>query len=136
VAVTRTKNHDNKNIKILLVDDEPDIIFWAKKVLEAEGFAVDSYTNPTEALSNFRPGLYDLLLLDIKMPEMNGFDLHQEMRKIDNNVLVCFLTASESFYEEYQRLYLSAKQEKKHFILKPCQNEKLIRKINEILSHH
>jgi CheY-like chemotaxis protein len=136
VAAPRTENHDNKNINILLVDDEPDIIYWAKKVLEGNGFVLDSYTDPTLALSNFKPGLYDLLLLDIKMPEMDGFDLYEKMKKIDSKVRVCFLTASESFYEEYRRLYPSAKQNKEHFILKPCQNQKLIRKINEILSHH
>jgi DNA-binding response OmpR family regulator len=58
---------------------------------------VDSYTDPTVALSNFKSGLYDLLLLDIKMPEIDGFDLHQKMKKIDSNVKTCFLTASELY---------------------------------------
>jgi DNA-binding response OmpR family regulator len=128
-------HHDNKNIKrILLVDDEPDIIYWAKNVLEDNGFVVDSYTNPTLALSNFKPGLYDLLILDIKMPEINGFDLYEKMKKIDSNVRVCFLTASQLFYEEYRRVDAYATQGKEYFIQKPCENEKLIRKINEILS--
>lgn len=78
-----------------------------RKVLENNGFVVESYTNPTLALSNFKPGLYDLLLLDIKMPEINGFDLHQKMREIDSNVRICFLTASELFYEEYRRRCIS-----------------------------
>jgi DNA-binding response OmpR family regulator len=65
---------------------------------------VDSYTDPILALSNFKPRLYDLLILDIKMQKMNGFDLYQKMKKIDSNVKVCFLTASELFYEEYRRL--------------------------------
>jgi two-component system response regulator ChvI len=135
VTPKRRINHDNKNINILLVDDEPDIIYWAKKVLEDNGFVLDSYTDPTLALSNFKPGLYDLLLLDIKMPEMNGFDLHQKMKKIDSKVRVCFLTASELFYEKYRRPDAYATQDKEYFIQKPCQNQKLIRKINEILSH-
>jgi two-component system response regulator ChvI len=130
-------NHDNKNIKrILLVDDEPDIIYWAKAVLEKNEFVVDSYTDPTLALSNFKPGLYDLLLLDIKMPEMDGFDLYEKMKEIDSKVRVCFLTASELFYEEYRRPDASATQDKEYFIQKPCENEKLILKINEILFHH
>jgi two-component system response regulator ChvI len=85
------------------------------------------------ALSNFKPGLYDLLLLDIKMPEMNGFDLHQKIKEIDNNVRVCFLTASELFYEEYRRLDAYATLDKEYFIQKPCRSEELIRQLNEIL---
>ena len=66
---------------------------------------VDSYTDPTVALSNFKSGLYDLLLLlDIKMPEINGFDLHQKMKKIDSNVKTCFLTASELFMKNTEDL--------------------------------
>jgi two-component system response regulator ChvI len=132
-------NHDNNNEnskRILLVDDEPDIIYWAKKVLEENGFVVDSYTDPTLALSNFKPGLYDLLLLDIKMPEINGFDLYEKMKEIDSNVRVCFLTASQFFYEKYKRPEVYARHDKEYFIQKPCENEKLIRKVNEILSHN
>jgi DNA-binding response OmpR family regulator len=136
VPPRQDENYDNKNIKILLVDDEPDIIFWAKKVLEVNGFVVDSYTDPTLALSNFKPGLYDLLLLDIKMPDMDGFDLYEKLKEIDSNVKVCFLTASQVFYEEYRRLDAYATQGKKCFIQKPCENEKLIRKLNEVLPHH
>ena len=70
-------NHDdNKNNttkKILFVDDEPDIIYSIKRVLEANGFVVDSYTDPILALSNFKPRLYDLLILDIKMPKISGW---------------------------------------------------------------
>jgi DNA-binding response OmpR family regulator len=122
-----------KNKKILLVDDEPDIIFSIKWVLEVNEFVVDSYTDPTLALSNFRPGLYDLLLLDIKMPKMSGFDLYQKMNEIDSNVKICFLTASELFYEEYRKLDAYPSLDKAYFIQKPFRSEDLIRKINEIL---
>src|SRR5215212_6000520 len=74
-----TNNYDKKNKKILLIDDEPDIIYSIKRVLEINEFLVDSYTDPTLALSNFKPGLYDLLLLDIKMPKMNGFDSYPRL---------------------------------------------------------
>ena len=119
--------------KILLVDDEPDIIYSIKKVLEGNGFVVDSYIYPTLALSNFKPGLYDLLLLDIKMPEISGLDLHQKMNKIDSNVKICFLTASELFYEEYRKLDAYPTLDKAYFIQKPFRSEELIRKINEIM---
>jgi two-component system response regulator ChvI len=129
-----TNDNDKKNKRILLVDDEPDIIFSVRRVLEISGFVVDSYTNPTLALSNFKPGLYDLLLLDIKMPEMNGFELYQKIKEIDNNVKVRFLTASELFYEEYRgRDDAYPGLDKEHFMQKPCRSEELIRQLNEIL---
>jgi two-component system response regulator ChvI len=88
------------------------------------------------ALSNFKLGLYDLLLLDIKMPKMNGFDLYQRIRKIDSNVKICFLTASELFYEEYRRINAYPTLDKEYFIQKPLRTEELIRQLNEILYSH
>jgi two-component system response regulator ChvI len=116
-----------------LVDDEPDIIYSIKIVLESNGFVVDSYTDPAVALSNFQPGLYDLLVLDIKMTKMDGFELYQKMKEIDSNVKTCFLTASELFYEEYRKLDAYSRLDKVYFIQKPCRSEKLIRTLNEIL---
>lgn len=124
-----------KNKKILLIDDEPDIIYSIKRVLESNNeFLVDSYTDPTLALSNFRPGFYDLLLLDIKMPKMNGFDLYRKIMEIDSTVKICFLTASELFYEEYRRLDAYPTLDKAYFIQKPFRSEDLIRQLNEILN--
>ena len=117
----------------MLVDDEPDIIRAVEMILEDNGFLVDSFTDPTLALSNFKPGLYDLLLLDIRMPKMNGFELYQKMKEIDSNVKICFLTASELFYEEYRRLDAYPRLDKAYFVQKPFRAEQLIRKINEIL---
>jgi CheY-like chemotaxis protein len=88
------------------------------------------------ALSNFNLGLYDLLLLDIRMPKMNGFELYQKIREIDSNVKVCFLTASEMFYEEYRRLDAYPRVNKEHFIQKPIRSEELILQLNEILYSH
>ena len=124
---------NKKNKKILFVDDESDIVYSIKWVLEVSGFVVDSYTDPTLALSNFKPRLYDLLILDIKMPKMNGLDLYQKMNQIDSNVRICFLTASELFYEEYRRMEAHPWLDKAYFIQKPFRAEQLIRKINEIL---
>ncbi len=94
---------------------------------------VDSYTDPTLALSNFKPGLYDLLILDIKMPKISGLDLYQKMKEIDSTVKICFLTASELFYEEYRRLDAYPSLDKAYFIQKPFRSEDLIYKLNEIL---
>ena len=116
-----------------MVDDEQDVAYTIKMVLQNNGFVVDSYTDPTLALTNFKPGLYDLLLLDIKMPKINGLDLHGKMKEIDGNVKTCFLTASELFYEEYRRLDEYPTIDKTYFIQKPCRSEELIHKLNEIL---
>src|SRR5215210_6174495 len=131
-----TNDNDKKNKKVLLVDDEPDIIYSIKTVLEINGYVVESYTDAKLALSNFKPGLYDLLLLDITMPKMNGFDLYQKVREIDSNVKICFLTASELFYEEYRRLDSYPRLNKELYIQKPIRSEELIRQISEILYSH
>jgi DNA-binding response OmpR family regulator len=121
--------------KILLIDDEPDIIYSIKRVLENNNeFVVDSYTDPILALTNFKPGSYDLILLDIKMPNMNGFDLYQKMKEIDSNAKMCFLTASELFYEEYRRLDAYPSLDKAYFIQKPFRIEQLLGRLNEILT--
>ena len=129
-----TSYNDKKNNRILLVDDEPDIIHAVAMILEDNGFLVDSFTDPTLALSNFKPGLYDLLVLDIRMPKMNGFELYQKMKEIDSNVKICFLTASELFYEEYRRLDGLPRVDKEYFIQKPFRTKEMIRQLNEILS--
>ena len=129
-----SKDIDNKGKRILLVDDEPDVIYTIKRVLENIGFIVDPYDDPIFALTNFKPGSYDLILLDIKMPNMNGFDLYERIKEIDRNVKTCFLTASELFYEEYRKLSMHTALEKEYFIQKPCRSEELIHQLNEILN--
>ena len=89
--------------------------------------------HPILALENFKAGSYDLLLLDIKMPEMDGFYLYQEMKKIDSNVKVCFLTASEMYYERFRKEQFNG-IDKDLFLRKPIGNEDLIKKINTIIS--
>jgi CheY-like chemotaxis protein len=118
----------------LIVDDEPDVNTVLKKVLEQGGFNVDSYDDPILALENFNAGSYDLLLLDIKMPEMDGFQLYQKMKKIDRKVKVCFLTASEMYYERFRNEEEFNEIDKDLFLQKPIENEDLIKKINTIIS--
>ncbi|MGC2385850.1 MAG: response regulator, partial [Nitrososphaeraceae archaeon] len=81
-------NNDGSNTerskKILIVDDDPDLVSTFKMILEMNGYEVDGYTNPLSALSNFRPNEFGLLLLDIRMPVMNGFELFKKMKSIDN----------------------------------------------------
>jgi DNA-binding response OmpR family regulator len=110
----------------LIVDDEPDLTQVSTLALEYYGFKVDSFNDPQEALSNFKPGLYDLVILDLKMPKMDGFELYHEIKKKDDNAKVCFLTASELYYEEFQKKEYHA-LDKNLFIRKPIDNKELLR---------
>jgi DNA-binding response OmpR family regulator len=95
-----------KRIKVLIVDDEPYVNLTLKMVLEEKSFEVITFTNPMSALENFRKGLYDLLILDVKMPNMTGFQLYREIKKIDDKAKVCFLTAGEMYDGGHVRIYL------------------------------
>jgi DNA-binding response OmpR family regulator len=116
--------------RILVVDDEPDINRSLREVLEQNGFKVDSYEDPLMALENFRTRYYDLAILDIKMPEMNGFSFYREIKKLDKNLKICFLTAGEMYYGIYSDIFSSLPAS--YFIRKPIGNEELIRRIDEI----
>jgi CheY-like chemotaxis protein len=91
--------------RILVVDDEPDNISVFSIGLEDEGFEVYTYNDPLEALSNFKPSFYDLLLIDINMPKMNGFELCIQILKFDVNVRICFITAGETNIEALREVY-------------------------------
>jgi DNA-binding response OmpR family regulator len=128
-----TRADNGKKKKILIVDDEPDVSAVLEKVFKLSGFIADSYDDPILALENFKAGSYDLILLDIKMPEMDGFHLYREMKKIDNKVKVCFLTASEMYYERFRKEEAFCSLDKDLFLRKPIRNEDLKEKINKII---
>jgi DNA-binding response OmpR family regulator len=128
-----TRADNGKKKKILIVDDEPDVSTVLKKVFNQSGFIANSYDDPILALENFNAGSYDLILLDIKMPEMDGFHLYREMKKIDNKVKVCFLTASEMYYERFRKEEAFCSLDKDLFLRKPIRNEDLKEKINKII---
>jgi len=119
--------------RILVVDDEHDINLTLKFVLEGNDFKVDSFTNPLVALQNFKSGLYDLVVLDVKMPIMNGFGLSQAIRRLDDKVKICFLTAaSDVYYEDFGKQVFPNIDEK-CVIHKPIENELLIKQIKSIM---
>jgi CheY-like chemotaxis protein len=133
-----------KGNKILLVDDEPDIAMTFELALQNAGFTVYTYQDPFAALSEFKPCYYDLVILDIKMPQMNGFELYTEMRKIDEQVRVCFITAGEMYFDKFRRQkgeeregqgveeqYCELNSER--FLQKPISNEDLVKRINKIM---
>ena len=118
--------------RILVVDDESDVCFALERVLTEDGFVVDSYEHPLVALEKFKPHLYNLVILDIRMAELNGFALYREIRKLDKKVKICFLTAGE-MYSGYSEIFSSVPA--KCFIRKPIDNEVLIERINEIIAN-
>ena len=93
-------------VKVLLVDDEADICTVFKKGLTRRGFEVDAFKDPREALENFFPSKYDFALLDIKMPQMNGFELFRALRKKDPKIKVNFLTAFDFNVEDESKVML------------------------------
>jgi two-component system, OmpR family, response regulator ChvI len=130
--------------RILLVDDEPDVTMLFSMVLNASnGFDVYSFNDPLLALSNFKPGLYDLAILDIKMPKMNGFELYAEMKKKDSKIRACFITATdkinyESLGEKKQETEVPEDMTKEYctlnkdmFLQKPISNKDLLLEINK-----
>jgi two-component system, OmpR family, response regulator ChvI len=118
--------------RILIVDDEPDVNLALRIVLEENNFIVDSFNDPLLALENFKANLYDVLILDIKMPKKDGFELYKEIMKIDNKVKVCFLTAGDVNYSSLKDTFPTLNENQ--FIRKPIENTELIRRVNKIIN--
>ena len=123
----------NKRIKrILVVDDEHDVNLTIRIVLEENGFKVDSFTDASRALENFTAALYDLVILDVKLPGMDGFSLYEKIKKLDDKVIICFLTAVDrTYYEMLRKQYPSINEN--CVIHKPVDNESLLRIIKSVL---
>jgi DNA-binding response OmpR family regulator len=125
-----------KDKNILIVDDESDITFTIKSILEDNGFKVDSFTDSISALDNYQINFYDLVILDIKMPKMDGFQLYTKIREQDPKTKICFLTASEMFYEKFRK----ARSEfgriigEDYFIQKPMTIDDLIKHLTRIMN--
>jgi DNA-binding response OmpR family regulator len=117
--------------RLLIVDDERDIAMSLKAGLERKGFAVDAFTDPKVALDNYKPNQYDLLIIDIRMPKLNGFELVRSIKKKDGNALVWFLTAFEVYYDEFKRIFPDL--DVKSFIRKPISANELANMISKEL---
>jgi len=128
-------NENNNNIAtILLVDNEPDNTCVLSMGLEDAGFKVDAFNDPILALSNFKPNFYALSILDINMPKMNGYELYKEIRKIDDKVKICILTASEIYNESLRTPPPQLLDDVKCFIPKPIAIDELVKKVKEELN--
>jgi DNA-binding response OmpR family regulator len=118
--------------RIMIVDDEQDVTFLFKIILEGIhqelSLKVDSFNDSLVALENYREDLYDLIIIDVVMPKMDGFRLYKEIRKKDKKVKVCFLTAGEMYYEEYRK-HAFPEISADSVIRKPITNDDLVRKV-------
>ena len=122
--------------RILLIDDEPDITFTIKDILEDNGFQVDSFNDPILALNSYKSNFYDLVILDIKMPKINGFELYIKIREQDPKAKICFLTAITTFNEDFRktRLALGKTINEDYFIQKPIKIQDLVKKLTSIMN--
>jgi two-component system catabolic regulation response regulator CreB/two-component system response regulator ChvI len=116
-----------KRKRIFIVDDDNDVILTFKVGLENYGFEVYTYNDPVIALLNYKFNFYDLLLIDIRMPKINGFELAYEIRKKDRSVKICFITAFEVYYEAIVDQYVEL--DFKCFIKKPIMIDDPIKRI-------
>ena len=112
---------------VLIVDDDPDMTSVFSLGLQDEGFEVYTFNDPLVALSQFRPNFYDLLLVDINMPKMNGIDLSRRLLESDSNVKICFITAGEANIEVLRELYPT--RGIGCFIKKPVTMDQLVRRV-------
>ena len=125
---------NNNESRIFLVDDEPDIAFALNVGLEDNGFAVDTFNDPLVALQSFKEKYnkkesYALTLIDFRMPRMNGFELYNEIRKIDDRVKVCFITAFDIQKEALKAAIPELNAEKAVIIKKPIKMDDLAKTV-------
>ena len=129
---------EERKKRIMTVDDDRDVVFCLDKVLQETGlFEVDGFTDPQHALSSLKPGKYDLVILDIRMPKIDGFELYRKMKLLDKNIDICFLTAVNDF-SEYRVLHPDItneieKDKDSCIIDKPADTEQLIKRINKVI---
>ncbi len=119
--------------RILLVDDDPDITFSFKIALEDNGFAVDAFNDPLLALSSFKVGLYNMAVLDIKMPKMSGFELGGQIRKLDDRVKISFMSAFDIYKGSLKETVPTLYDEKPLIMRKPITMDDFVSRIEERL---
>jgi CheY-like chemotaxis protein len=113
----------------MVVDDEPDVTTVIKSGLESQGYVVDAFNSAEDALTNFKPGVYDMLITDIRMPVMNGFDLYHEIRKNDDKIKIALMTAFEIYENKFRKMFKNV--DVKCFLKKPVSSSNLTRRNEE-----
>jgi DNA-binding response OmpR family regulator len=124
---------NNNKKRIIFVDDEIDITAFFNMVLKDFGFKVDSFNDPLQALSSFKVGLYDMAILDIRMPKMNGFELGNEMRKLDTKIKISFMSAFDIPQENLKVASPLLYNEKPLIMRKPISIDDFISRVKENL---
>lgn len=117
----------------MIVDDEDDITFMFQIALEENNFIVDTFNDPVLALSEYKPGYYDLIILDILLPNVDGYALAKKIRQEDKHTKICFITASEKYHKQYRDMDLYDENEQYQIIQKPIEIEDLVIKINQFI---
>ena len=115
----------------MIIDDDKDITDLFSIFLEYNGYIINAYTNPVEAFNNFRKNSHDLIILDLKMPQMDGMALYHKIKEIDNNVIVCFTTADKNYIQQLQKGIIDIE---KIVLYKPVLLKDLKNKIDWLLS--
>ncbi|MFL6455769.1 MAG: response regulator [Nitrososphaeraceae archaeon] len=130
-----TNARSNSQNRIMIVDDEHDIARLFAVSLERSGFVVDVFNDPLSALSDYKAGLYDLLLLDIRMPSMSGLELYQKIKDIDDKAKVCFITAYEESQNDLKKLFPNL-EEVDCFVRKPIEMHNLVKIVKSRVKHY
>jgi CheY-like chemotaxis protein len=123
--------HQGLKKNILVVNDEPDMTKLLRMALGHEGFSIEAYEDPVVALEYFKPNTYDIVILDIKMPKMDGFDLCNRLKMIDHNIQICFLTASTETYREELLKQKQCKIDKELVLEMPLPTKEIIFRIKK-----
>ena len=122
--------------RIMIVDDEVDVGRTLKMILENYGFDIDSFTDPAVALEEFKPSLYDLTILDIRMPEINGFELYDRLKSKDPNLKTLFISALSYLrsYDTQESKQHDPIKGKRHYVKKPVSSKELLEHVYSMVS--
>jgi DNA-binding response OmpR family regulator len=115
----------------MVIDDDKDITDLFSIFLESNGYIVNAYTNPVEAFNNFSKNSHDLIVLDLKMPKMDGMTLYHRIKEIDDKVIICFTTADKNYIQQLQKGIIDIE---KIVLYKPVLLKDLKNKIDWLLS--
>jgi CheY-like chemotaxis protein len=127
------QNKNNSSFNILLIDDDKDILFTYTSMIKSQGFTIASFSNPYEALNDFtttNPYLYDLVIMDIRMPGINGIKLYSKLKVMNPNVKILFVSALDAVNE---LLSLFPEIKESDILRKPVESQQLLDKINEVI---
>ena len=133
-VVTITTAQKGMQKRVLIVDDEVDITDSLKTGLTSKGFSVDAYNDPIAALAHFKSNQFDVVILDIRMPNMTGFDLYREMIKLDGKTNYCFFTAFDIHHSEFEKVFPDVNV--RAFLKKPISPSQMVERLNLVMTQN